>query len=144
MGEKMKFKDRYKNSPIEIKAMYIIILVSLCIFVLSIPCFFFDLASISLGLLLGLTIGFGCYMLLVYQVYNTLSFNHPKTKGVFNYLIRFLLYGLGIALALLLEYFGYKIFNVFAVFGSYFVSIITLVVVSLIIDKGGNKNEKNI
>ncbi len=128
----MTLKEKIKISPVEIKAAYISFFVSIGLSVLSIPFVFFGLYDITLGLMLGLLIGYCCYLLLVYQVKHTLSFKHPKATGTFNYLIRFVLYGLGIALALLLNHFNIKLFNVYLVASGYMVSIVTLLIVSLV------------
>lgn len=55
----------------------------------------------------------------------------PKGKAVGFYMLRYLLYGLGLTIALLLQHFGFNIFNVFAVLGAYLLQKITIIVYGL-------------
>ena len=123
-------KEFYNKLEFEKKVLFISILVSSLIFILSIPFFFFNWMSIPLGILLGELVGLLNYVLLVRQVYYGLATNRPRTKAAFHYMLRFIIYGSAFVLALALEKWVYPIFNIFAVLGGIFVHKIVLIIMS--------------
>lgn len=108
-----------------------IIFVELMAFLLSSFCFFIHHMDISLGILLGACISVLNFLLIIKQSDVYISTLKPKGKAFGFYMLRYLLYGLGLTIALLLQHFGFNIFNVFAVLGAYLLQKITIIVYGL-------------
>lgn len=115
-----------------------IIFVELMVFLLSSFCFFIHHMDISLGILLGAVISVLNFLLIIKQSDVCISTSKPKGKAVgyyilryLLYMLRYLLYGAGLTIALLLQHFGFNIFNVFAVLGAYLLQKLTIIVYGL-------------
>ena len=106
--------------------------------------FFFEHMDLPLGILLGGLIGLLSYQMLIYQINSTLSYKHPRIRGVFNYFLRWLFYLIGLLICLIPYHFGHNIFNVFTTCGGYFIVKIVMIIVSLKNKKEVNNNEENL
>ena len=137
----MKDKKLFYKSE-QKKIIQISFIVTFGLTLLLFPFAFYNHLDIPLGILLGGLISIFCYLMLIHQVNNTLSYKNPRLRGVLNYLLRWLFYLLGFGISLLLNHFGYNIFNVFCVFGGYFISKIVMIIITLINKKEVDNNEK--
>lgn len=108
-----------------------VVIVELLIFALSSFCFFIGFMEIPLGFLLGSTIGLANFFLMYYQFKRLLVPENEKTarvKSGVNFFIRYLIYALGLALALFLQKKGYQIFAWYSVFVGYLMIKIVMLV----------------
>ena len=108
----MKDKKLFYKSE-QKKIIQISFIVTFGLTLLLFPLAFFNHLDIPLGILLGGSISILNYLMLIYQVNNTLSYKNPRLRGVLNYLLRWLFYLLGFGVSFLLKHFGYNIFNIF-------------------------------
>lgn len=105
--------------------------VDLGLFILSSFCFFIGHMEIPLGFLLGATIGLLNFLLMYFQFKILIVPQQEKRirlKSGLSFITRFIIYGLGLALALLLEKNGYKIFAWYTVFIGYLMLKIVMLV----------------
>ncbi len=105
--------------------------VDLGLFILSSFCFFIGRMEIPLGFLLGATIGLLNFLLMYFQFKILIVPQQEKRirlKSGLSFITRFIIYGLGLALALLLEKNGYKIFAWYTVFIGYLMLKIVMLV----------------
>lgn len=106
-------------------------IVDLIIFAILSIFFFFNLSYIPLGFLLGAIISIVNHLILCLQasiITNPDLSNMKAITPMFCYLLRFLLYGGGLVLAFVLDYFGYKIFAWYTVFMGYMVIKIIILI----------------
>lgn len=120
------------------KVAFLSLCCSLIIFLLFIPFYFFELNEIPQGFILGAITG-----IIPYFLYGLIENKERKNKtnklAITLMIFRFLLIGVVIVLAAVLYYkLDAKIFNVFAVVGGYFVTLILLMIVFLVGKKHGN------
>lgn len=108
-----------------------IIFIEIMAFLLSSFCFFIHHMDIPLGILLGALISVLNFLLIIKQSEVCVSTLKPKGKAAAFYLLRYLLYGVGLTIALLLQHFGFNYINVFAVLGAYLLQKITIIVYGL-------------
>ncbi len=129
-------KKWYQNLNKFYKVCLVSSLVLVLIFILLIPCFFFKLKEIPLGVLLGTGISIFFYFLQGLFEKKDLLKNSVKWAIVLN-IGRFVIFG---ALLFFVGYLYYlmhlKIFNIFAVAFSYFIPLVTM---CLIFMKGERK-----
>lgn len=102
------------------RIIYLALLLTLSIMILTLPLAIIDLYGIPLGLLLGGIIGVVNFWLLVRQMNNLINnATNSKLGNVLNIIFRYAIYALGLASAAVLMKLGYNIFNIFAVLGGY-------------------------
>lgn len=124
----MKFLEKYTNST---KVAFYIVLVSACVFILMIPCFFFSLKDIPLGVLLG-----GVTISLTYSLEGIAEKSDNK-RGTFVFTIVTiavkLLITAGILVVICFMYYrwGLPIFNPFAYVGIYTLALIINIIVHI-------------
>ena len=135
-------KEYFKKEQNVIRIVSLFVTIGL--FICLSPFFFFEHMDLPLGILLGGLIGLLSYQMLFYQINSTLSYKHPRIRGVFNYFLRWLFYLIGLLICLIPYHFGYNIFNVFTTCGGYFIVKIVMIIVSLKNKKEVNNNEENL
>ncbi|MGM9858992.1 MAG: hypothetical protein ACI311_07100 [Bacilli bacterium] len=139
---KILSKEYLKKEQNIIKLVSLFVTIGL--FICLSPFFFFEHMDLPLGILLGGLVGLLSYQMLIYQINSTLRYKHPRLRGIFNYLLRWLFYLIGLLACLIPYHFGYYIFNVFTTCGGYFIVKIVMVIVSLKTKKEVNRNEENL
>lgn len=120
-----------ENKNVQKRVILFTLIADGCIFALLSICFFFGYMNIPLGFLLGSVISILCHLILCLQANIITNPDIGNAKGgitIFCYMLRFLLYGGGLVLAFLLEYFGYKIFAWYTVFIAYMIIKIIILI----------------
>lgn len=118
------------NATLQKKLVIDTLIVDGIIFALLSIFFFFDLKQIPLGFLLGSVISILCHLILCFQANIITNPDLSAAKAMiptFCYLLRFVLYGGGLLVAFLLQYYGHNIFAWYSVFIAYM--IIKLVII---------------
>lgn len=124
----MKFLDKYTNST---KIAFYIALVSICVFILLIPCFFFNLMDIPLGVMLG-----GVVISITYLL-EGIAEKKDKERGTVAITIVAIAIKLIITCVLLVVIcfmyyrWGYPIFNPFAYLGVYTLALMINIIVHI-------------
>ncbi len=118
------YNSLYENQRI----IFWIVVTDCAAFFISFFCFFIGRYDIPLGILFGGGISIFNFWLLTKQVEQYVATSHPKRRALFYYLLRYLLYGAGLAIALVLERWVIPVFQVFAVFGAYLVQKLVIMI----------------
>lgn len=121
-------KRYYYSLPENKRIIFWMILVSISVVIASSFCFFLNLYGIPLGIILGTIISISNFKLLERQTIKCFSSRKPAIVAVSYYLLRMLMYALGLILAIILKKYVIPLFEVFAVLGAYILSKIVLLV----------------
>lgn len=97
-------------------------------FILSSFCFFIGLYDIPLGIILGTLISILNFLILEKQTIKCFSTRKPGLTTILFFLLRMLIYSLGLVLAIVLEKYWFPLFEVFAVIGGYILHKIILLI----------------
>lgn len=114
----------YENQRI----LFWIVVADCAAFFISSFCFFIGHYDIPLGFILGGGISVCNFWLLTKQAEQYVATSHPRRRAFFYYLLRYFLYGIGLALALVLDRFVIPVFQVFAVFGAYLMQKLVIII----------------
>ena len=124
----MKFLDKYSNS---IKIAFLVALVSVCVFVLLIPCFFFSLMDVPLGVILG-----GVIISLTYFLIGLSEKSEVEKETIvlttILLAVKFIITA-GVLVVICFMYYrwGLPIFNPFAYVGVYTLAILINVIIHI-------------
>ena len=111
--------------------------VSLVLFLLTIPFIFFDLAEIPFGLLLGEFISYLSYFVLGFVVKSKPVSKKSNSLIVTVLIVRVLILAIvSVGVAFLYYKYNHRIFNLFAVMGGYFIPLIVLIILVIKEKKG--------
>lgn len=129
-----------RDDKLEFKKIFLILcIVYGIIFIGLIPLFFFNYKQYPLGVIIG-----GIVSLINYYLLFRFADNITRSKGgmketIFWYIVRYLIYGGGLTLCLLLEYFGYNIFSWITCSSCYLIPVIVISIVQFV--KNPNKTK---
>jgi hypothetical protein len=114
----------------EFKKVFLILCITYgIVFICLVPLFFFGYKQYPLGVLVGSIVCLLNYYLLFRFADNITRSKGGMKEAIFWYIIRYLIYGAGITLCLLLQYFGYEIFSWISCSICYIIPVIVISIV---------------
>lgn len=127
-----KIKEYYAGLDVIKRVLFVTIIVQIIVLIIGAFCFFIGYFPIPCGFILGSVVADLNYVLLCKQMDGVLSDANTRVKAraARNYMLRTLLYILGLAIALIFYVFDLYIIDVFAVAFSYIIPKIVLYIVA--------------